>query len=116
METAPPVVEEDGADAEGVQNPPADPAASLDTSKSSCRTRLFPPLISFLPPIGTRLTVLVSDGSNRTAVPEQMLRRLFFNVSFVIYVFNNDVFCFCFVIVFRIEETIDRWMDRLIEK
>ena len=50
---------------------------SLATSTSSCRTRLFPPLMIFSPPMGTNLTVLVSDGSNLTAVPEQMSRRLF---------------------------------------
>ena len=50
--------------------------ASLITSMSSCRTRLFPPLMIFFPPMGTNLTVLVSDGSNLTAVPEQMSRRL----------------------------------------
>ena len=50
----------------------------------SCRTRLFPPLIIFFPPMGTRLTVFVSDGSNRTAVPEQMLSRLLY-IIYCIY-------------------------------
>ena len=49
---------------------------SFFTSSNSCLTRLLPPLMIFFPPIGTRLTVLVSEGSNLTAVPAQMLRRL----------------------------------------
>lgn len=53
-----------------------DGSCSLERSNSSCLTRLLPPLITFFPPMGIRLTVFVSDGSNLTAVPEQILRRL----------------------------------------
>ena len=67
-----PAVEEDGK-----QNPLPAVGGSLDRSSNSCLTRLLPPLMIFFPPIGTRLTVLVSDGSNLTAVPAQMLRRLY---------------------------------------
>lgn len=55
--------------------------SSLMMSMSSCRTRLFPPLMIFFPPMGTNLTVLVSDGSNLTAVPEQISRRLLLDLE-----------------------------------
>ena len=37
--------------------------------------KLFPPVIILLPEISTRLTILTSPGSNRTAVPAGMSRR-----------------------------------------